>query len=79
MYKSNMTPVIIAIMLSIVILPVSGQSNSPEITVNDGRLTSINLESGETYSDSWLIKENEWYSVQMDCQSCTGTVKFNGT
>tara|TARA_B100001996_G_scaffold215366_1_gene165532 strand:+ start:87 stop:2237 length:2151 start_codon:yes stop_codon:yes gene_type:complete len=58
---------------------VSGQSNEPEVIVNDGRITGLNIENGQTYTDSWQIKENNWYSVNLDCQGCTGNLKLNGT
>lgn len=66
-------------MLSLLSVEVTGQNNEPEVIVTDGRVTGVMIESGQTYSDSWNIKENEWYSVKMDCQSCSGTIQFNGT
>jgi len=66
-------------MLSLLMVQVSGQSNDPEVIVNDGRITGLNIENGQTYTDSWQIKENNWYSVNLDCQGCTGNLKLNGT
>lgn len=66
-------------MLSLLMVQVSGQTNGPEVIVNDGRITGLNMESGQTYTDSWQIKENDWYSINLDCQGCTGTLKLNGT
>lgn len=61
------------------IIPASAQDSAPEVIVIDGRISSINIESGQVYTDTWEIKENEWYSVEMECQSCIGTINFNGT
>jgi len=71
-------PVLIIMMLSLAMLQVSGQTNEPEIIVSDSRVMGVNIENGQTYTDSWSIKEDEWFSVQMDCASCTATLKFNG-
>ncbi len=73
------TTIFIVIMLSLLMVQVSGQSNEPEVIVNDGRITGLNIENGQTYTDSWQIKENNWYSVNLDCQGCTGNLKLNGT
>ena len=73
------TTIFIVIMLSLLMVQVSGQSNDPEVIVNDGRITGLNIENGQTYTDSWQIKENNWYSVNLDCQGCTGNLKLNGT
>ena len=64
-------PVLIIMMLSLAMLQVSGQTNEPEIIVSDSRVMGVNIENGQTYTDSWSIKEDEWFSVQMDCASCT--------
>lgn len=76
---SNLIPAMLVLMLTVAILPVSGQQNSTEEIFIDGRLSSIELVSGELYSDSWQIKQNEWYSVEMDCESCTGTLYLDGS
>ena len=73
------TAILIVVMLSLMMVQVSGQSNEPEIIMTDGRITGLNIENGQTYTETWIIKENEWYSVNLDCQGCTGTLKFNGT
>ena len=73
------TAILIVVMLSLMMVQVSGQSNELEIIVTDGRITGLNIENGQTYTETWTIKENEWYSVNLDCQGCTGALKFNGT
>ena len=77
-FRFKFTSVMIAMMLSLVLFQVAGQTNEPEIIISDGRVTGIVLENDQTYSDSWSIKENEWYSIQMECESCTATLIFNG-
>ena len=62
-YRFNLSPVLVTIMLFLVIMPASAQDSAPEVIVIDGRISSINIESGQVYSDTWEIKENEWYSV----------------
>ena len=61
------------------LIPQSSADEGIDTIFTDGRLVGINLESDQTYSESWPIKENEWYSVIMECESCTGTISIDGT
>lgn len=69
---------LILVIFSLMIIEVSGQTNEPEVIVNDGRVTGVNILAGQTYSESWIIKENDWYSIDMDCQDCTATLSLEG-
>ena len=60
-------------------LPLSSADENIELVYTDGRLSGIYLQQDQTFSDSWSIKENEWYSVIIDCQSCAATISLNGT
>ena len=61
------------------LIPQSSADEGIDTIFTDGRLVGINLESDQTYSESWPIKEKEWYSVIMECESCTGTISIDGT
>ena len=61
------------------LIPQSSADEGIDTIFTDGRLVGINIESDQTYSESWPIKENEWYSVIMECESCTGTISIDGT
>ncbi len=69
---------LILVIFSLMVIEVSGQTNEPEVIVNDGRVTGVNIQAGQTYSESWNIKENDWYSINMDCQDCTATLSLEG-
>lgn len=60
-------------------LPITSADLIVESIYDDGRLTAIYIESDQTYTQSWQIKEDEWYSVLMDCESCVGTISLDGT
>ena len=59
-------------------LPITSADITVESIYDDGRLTAIYIESDQTYTQSWQIKEDEWYSVLMDCESCVGTISLDG-
>ena len=61
------------------LIPQSSADEGFDTIFTDGRIVGINIESDQTYSESWPIKENEWYSVIMECESCTGTISIDGT
>lgn len=60
-------------------LTVSSEQTNMQVIENDGRITGVILGSDQIYSQNWSIEENEWYSIGLDCQYCTGSIIFNGT
>ena len=60
-------------------LPLTSANDSVELIYTDGRISGMYIEEGQTFTESWSIKEDEWYSVIMDCQSCVGTISLDGT
>ena len=60
-------------------LPLTSANDSVELIYTDGRISGIYIEEDQTFTESWSIKKDEWYSVIMDCQSCVGTISLDGT
>ncbi|RPG75320.1 MAG: hypothetical protein CBE08_003990 [Euryarchaeota archaeon TMED248] len=60
-------------------LPLTSANDNVELIYTDGRISGIYIEEDQTFTESWSIKKDEWYSVIMDCQSCVGTISLDGT
>ncbi len=56
---------------------VSSQGSNLQVIQTDDRITGVVLDSEQTYSQSWDIKKDEWYSVDIDCLQCSASIMFN--